>query len=99
MRRGRESVCWYQGVCSVLLVRTPRPAPTLCPPQVGATKDPSSLLRSHGHPDPDLQQVEGVATAAVDLDTLQADRAEWGLFRDRRPDLYGALMTKGGAQP
>lgn len=78
---------------------TSLPAPALCPTQVGATQAPGSLLRSRGHPDPDPQQVEGVTTAAVDLDQLRAHRAEWGLFRDRRPDLYGSLMTKGGAQP
>lgn len=27
-------------------------------------------------------------------------RAAWGLFRDRRPDLYGPLLTRdGAAQP
>jgi N-carbamoylputrescine amidase len=25
-------------------------------------------------------------------------RASWGLFRDRRPDLYGALLTADGVQ-
>jgi hypothetical protein len=27
----------------------------------------------------------------VDLAQATADRAGWGLFRDRRPDLYGDL--------
>jgi N-carbamoylputrescine amidase len=36
---------------------------------------------------------EGVAVAEVDLDFLQAHRAAWGFFRDRRPDLYGALTA------
>jgi N-carbamoylputrescine amidase len=36
---------------------------------------------------------EGVILAAVDLDFLAAHRAAWGFFRDRRPDLYGALST------
>jgi len=36
---------------------------------------------------------EGVITAAFDLDFLDAHRAAWGFFRDRRPDLYGALTT------
>jgi N-carbamoylputrescine amidase len=30
-------------------------------------------------------------TAELDLDQATADRAGWGLFRDRRPELYGAL--------
>jgi len=37
---------------------------------------------------------EGVALATFDLDFLAAHRAAWGFFRDRRPDLYGAL-TEG----
>ena len=35
---------------------------------------------------------EGVAVATVDLDFLRTHRAAWGFFRDRRPDLYGALV-------
>jgi N-carbamoylputrescine amidase len=34
---------------------------------------------------------EGVIGATVDLDFLATHRAAWGFFRDRRPDLYGAL--------
>lgn len=34
---------------------------------------------------------EGVLTATFDLDFLATHRAAWGFFRDRRPDLYGAL--------
>jgi N-carbamoylputrescine amidase len=37
---------------------------------------------------------EGVLTAEFDLDFLGTHRAAWGFFRDRRPDLYGAL-TQG----
>jgi N-carbamoylputrescine amidase len=37
---------------------------------------------------------EGVLTASFDLDFLATHRAAWGFFRDRRPDLYGAL-TQG----
>ena len=37
---------------------------------------------------------EGVITAGFDLDFLGRHRAAWGFFRDRRPDLYGAL-TQG----
>jgi N-carbamoylputrescine amidase len=36
---------------------------------------------------------EGVALAAFDLDFLDRHRAAWGFFRDRRPDLYGPLVT------
>lgn len=34
----------------------------------------------------------GVLTAQFDLDFLATHRAAWGFFRDRRPDLYGALI-------
>ena len=34
---------------------------------------------------------EGVAVASFDLDFMARHRAAWGFFRDRRPDLYGAL--------
>ena len=33
----------------------------------------------------------------ADLDEVAALRASWGLFRDRRPELYGALGTLDGA--
>ena len=36
---------------------------------------------------------EGVLQATFDLDFLNTHRAAWGFFRDRRPDLYGALTT------
>lgn len=38
---------------------------------------------------------EGVALASFDLDAVAARRAGWGLFRDRRPDLYGLLGGHG----
>jgi N-carbamoylputrescine amidase len=38
----------------------------------------------------------GVITATFDLDEVGEYRARWGLFRDRRPDLYGALATLDG---
>jgi N-carbamoylputrescine amidase len=37
------------------------------------------------------RQQDGFALAAVDLDAAAAARAAWGLFRDRRPELYGGL--------
>jgi N-carbamoylputrescine amidase len=37
-----------------------------------------------------------VVTATVDLDRMRANRASWGLFRDRRPDLYRDLLTLDG---
>ena len=37
-----------------------------------------------------------VITATFDLDAVRAQRASWGLFRDRRPELYGPLLTSDG---
>jgi len=42
---------------------------------------------------------EAVLTATFDLDDLQRTRHSWGLFRDRRPDLYGPLLTLDGSTP
>jgi N-carbamoylputrescine amidase len=39
---------------------------------------------------------EAVLVAHFDRAALAADRAAWGLFRDRRPDLYGILLTADG---
>lgn len=39
---------------------------------------------------------EAVVTASFDLDALEEQRAGWGVFRDRRPDLYGPLLTNDG---
>ncbi len=35
---------------------------------------------------------EGVITAEFDLDTVRLNRASFGFFRDRRPDLYQVLL-------
>ena len=35
---------------------------------------------------------EGVIMATFDLDEIAAYRADWGFFRDRRPDLYGTAL-------
>lgn len=39
---------------------------------------------------------EAVLLAEFDLDALAEQRAEWGVFRDRRPDLYRAILTLDG---
>jgi N-carbamoylputrescine amidase len=41
---------------------------------------------------------EDIATATFDLDEIARLRASWGLFRDRRPDLYGALSSQSGTR-
>jgi N-carbamoylputrescine amidase len=39
---------------------------------------------------------EGITTATFDLDETARMRASWGLFRDRRPDLYDTLKAHHG---
>lgn len=40
----------------------------------------------------DLGRTEqGIVAATFDLDEIERERAAWGFFRDRRPDLYDAL--------
>jgi N-carbamoylputrescine amidase len=47
--------------------------------------------RGELHADMDRDQV-GVAMATFDRDELRRYRANWGFFRDRRPELYGTLV-------
>lgn len=39
---------------------------------------------------------ECILVHTFDLDAVAAQRAAWGLFRDRRPDMYGAIATSDG---
>lgn len=39
---------------------------------------------------------ETVLTAEFDLDQLEAQRLEWGIFRDRRPELYRIITSSDG---
>jgi N-carbamoylputrescine amidase len=39
---------------------------------------------------------EEVLTAEFDLDELEVGRIEWGIFRDRRPELYKMISTYDG---
>ncbi|MEA2581416.1 MAG: N-carbamoylputrescine amidase [Actinomycetota bacterium] len=42
------------------------------------------------------RDADAVLTATFDLDAVAENRAAWGLFRDRRPELYGPLRTLDG---
>jgi N-carbamoylputrescine amidase len=42
---------------------------------------------------------ETVLVAEFDLDQLEVQRLEWGVFRDRRPDLYKIMTTYDGSTP
>ena len=39
---------------------------------------------------------EAVLVATFDREQLRTQRAAWGLFRDRRPELYGPIVTLDG---
>jgi len=39
---------------------------------------------------------EAAITATFDLELNRRQRLNWGLFRDRRPDLYGGILTLDG---
>lgn len=39
---------------------------------------------------------EGIRVSEFDFDAIGELRRSWGVFRDRRPELYGALMTTDG---
>lgn len=41
---------------------------------------------------------EGVLVHTFDLDAVAGTRRAWGVFRDRRPDLYGPLLTRDGGR-
>lgn len=58
--------------------------------QVGA----DVLADGNMHPNP--AQVEGFVTAQFDLDACRRLRHGWGVFRDRRPELYKPLATLDG---
>ncbi|KAL1544061.1 N-carbamoylputrescine amidase [Salvia divinorum] len=39
---------------------------------------------------------ESILVAEFDLDKIKSKRHSWGIFRDRRPDLYKPLLTLDG---
>ncbi|KAK8933233.1 N-carbamoylputrescine amidase [Platanthera zijinensis] len=41
---------------------------------------------------------EAILTAEFNLDRIKNQRHSWGVFRDRRPDLYQALLTLDGSK-
>lgn len=42
------------------------------------------------------RSTESILTATFDLDAIRDYRTAWGVFRDRRPELYGPIMTLDG---
>ncbi len=43
------------------------------------------------------RDAEEIILATVDLDAIAELRRSWGIFRDRRPETYGAVATLGGS--
>lgn len=41
------------------------------------------------------RETESVLTHIFDLDAIAQRRREWGVFRDRRPEMYQILTTHG----
>lgn len=41
------------------------------------------------------RKTEDVIIAEFDLDLIAKERREWGIFRDRRPEMYGILQSHG----
>ncbi|MEQ8200291.1 MAG: N-carbamoylputrescine amidase [Syntrophomonadaceae bacterium] len=80
--------------------------PVLAANRVGRESDDDSVVTFYGSsfitgPTGDLRATadrteEAVLTARFDLDQLERQRLEWGIFRDRRPELYRLLVTSDG---
>jgi N-carbamoylputrescine amidase len=52
--------------------------------------------QANGGPDAEPSPVEGFAMAELDLDAIARMRRGWGVFRDRRPELYASLLSLDG---
>lgn len=61
--------------------------------QVGAK--PSAIAEGSIDPNPD-KAAEGFCAATFDLDACAVKRVGWGVFRDRRPELYGPICSLDG---
>ncbi len=57
----------------------------------------SFISDQHGEKIVEMDRTEeGVRVAAFDLDAIAEFRRYWSVFRDRRPELYGPLLTIDG---
>jgi N-carbamoylputrescine amidase len=57
----------------------------------------SFIADHHGEKTIEMNRTEeGFRTSSFDLDAVAELRRAWSVFRDRRPELYGALMTIDG---
>jgi len=51
------------------------------------------VSQKNGGVDPEPIELKGHVKHTFDLDILENHRAFWGLYRDRRPELYGRIIT------
>ncbi|HDY96892.1 MAG TPA: N-carbamoylputrescine amidase [Pseudomonas sabulinigri] len=59
----------------------------------------SFIANQFGEKVQELNETEtGVLIQEFDLDALEHIRSAWGVFRDRRPNLYGPIKTLDGSQ-
>lgn len=71
-----------------------------------ATQDPELQMRFYGssfitdHKGALLAEADrdsqGVLVQALDLAAMAEERLSWGIYRDRRPEMYGALLSLDG---
>mgnify|MGYP000926521038 CR=1 FL=1 len=80
--------------------------PVIASNRIGVERDEGSNITFYGSSfiaDPTGRVIaeanrtdQAVITAEFDLDQLEFQRIEWGIFRDRRPDLYKIITTYDG---
>lgn len=80
--------------------------PVIASNRVGAEEDEDSKITFYGSSfiaGPQGNKIveanrteETVLVAELDLDQLETQRIEWGIFRDRRPDLYKIITSYDG---
>lgn len=80
--------------------------PVLASNRVGVEKAKDSQMKffgssfisdNHGEMVEEMsREEEGFRVASFDLEELRKERRDWGVFRDRRVDLYGPLLTFDG---
>ena len=44
------------------------------------------------------REEEGIRVHTYDLDKIMRKRREWGIFRDRRPEMYKEILTSDGKE-
>lgn len=80
--------------------------PVIASNRIGTEKDEESQITFYGSSfiaGPQGNKIaelgrteEDILLAEFDLDLLEAQRIEWGIFRDRRPDLYKIITSYDG---